>query len=665
MINIKENFIEGLLKCVREEDLKDYCKNLKFIHGENFDTNIIHYKNNILEIVARNVKVPGLYELIIKILWYFKTNKMLGLSIQYSGEKAFFSPLSIVVEELFKAYGSELTMFQDIEEIHIKKVLKVFINKKNKLATIKQKMRILRLWLMHNDQLPSILKLHPRITHCLENSYIENFIRECKNLKIDEKLENNNNEDGTNTTRTNLIDEGFITNKEQVPLVEMQKVILKAFEYIDNSDEILSIANLLRDSYREKSLIKRDRILYEGFLKFIKNIDYFNEPVLDKWRKKLNQSTSYYVYNSKGINTAISTKGGMRNAFLKMLDLLEASCISVALLGSGMRISELTMMNRKLEFKESEHYMLKRVIFKTADDESGDNIIRPIPIVLKKVLECLVKIANIKDLNTGKYLLLGCMSYESRTKILKNQRLTTMLNLLADEAGVELKLRSHNFRHTIAYLVASSDSEEGLELASMLLGHKSTRMTLNYLSLINVDIANARLELDKSRAEKLIDRIVDKVEKNEKVFGEKAKFLSPDASFVGKMSDKFRLSLKKNLRELVAQEKILILQSTHCLCVHDLSQPESLKCQLGYALESIAKEPFISRCQGPSCVNSIFFEEDVKKLKELYGHIEDDEMKRRLERNTIFMQIGGFNNIPYNKLFKEYDEYYENKELSR
>ena len=81
-----------------------------------------------------------------------------------------------------------------------------------------------------------------------------------------------------------------------------------------------------------------------------------------------------------------------------------------------------------------------------------------------------------------------------------------------------------------------------------------------------------------------------------------------------------------------------------------------MKCQIGYDLESIAKGPYISRCEGTKCANSIFFEEDVKKLKELYSHIEDDEIRKRLERNTAFMEVGGFDNVPYSKLFKEYNE---------
>lgn len=663
MINVEnKNLFDGLGKCITENDLRDYCEDLKFIHGENFNSKTIGYKFNPVKIVNCTVNLTGLYDLMLRILWYLKTNKMLGLSIQNSGEKSFINPLNTVLKELSKAYDDELTMFQDIEEKHIKKILIVFLTKKNKLSTIKQKINILRLWLRHNEQLPTILRLHPRIAHCLQNDYIENFMREFKNLRKNESLEVNNNDDGTDTTRTNLIGEGFITNKEQIPLLDMQKLISRAFEYIDHAEEILGIAKILRESYKEKNKHVKDRILFDTFVQLIKEVGTFNEPTLSKWQKKISLNKSYYVYDENGRNIETVTKGGMRSDFLRILDLFEASCISVVLLGTGMRITELALLGRILEFKESEHYMLKKVSFKTADTEEGEVLTRPIPIILKKVLEHLVDIANIKDLGAGEYLLLGSMSYDTRADIQSNERITTMLSYLAKEARIRPNIRTHHFRHTIAYLVASSDDEEGLELASMLLGHKSTKMTLNYLSLINIDIANARFELEKERADNLISKIVEKVENNEMIFGENAKYLSPDASFVGKMADEFKMSLKKNLRELVKEEKFSIIQSTHCMCIHDLSEPQNLKCQAGYDLEDIAlKGTNISRCEGPNCGNSIFFEEDVKKLKELYGHIVDDDTRERLERNTVFMETGGFENIPYHRLFKEYDKKCENK----
>lgn len=657
----RKHLIDQLKECYTEEDLRECCKDLKFINGENFDTRIMGFKFTPVRIVNRKIEITGLYDLAFRILWFFKTNKMFGLSIQNSGEKAFIDPLYVVLNELSRVYGNELTMFQDIEEKHIKKILVVFLKKGNKFSTIKQKMQIFKIWLRHNEQLPMILRLHPRIAHCFTSDYIENLMREYKNLRKDEILEFNNNDDGTNVTRTNLIYEGFITNKEQVPLYDMQKLISKAFEYIKHSEEILEIARILRKCCDINEQYIKDKILFDEFIKLSTKIGEFKEPTLCNWQNKINLHKSYYLYNANGKHIGTATKGGMRNNFLRILDLLEISCISVILLGTGMRITELILLDRNLEFKESEHYMLKKVSYKTASTEKGEELTRPIPMRLKEPLECLVEIANIKDSERGKYLILGAMSYDTRSNTLSLSRATNMLSLLAKEADIKPNIRTHHFRHTIAYLVTSFD-EEGLELASMLLGHKSTKMTLNYLSMINIDIAKARLELDKQRANKLIDKIVEKVGKNEKVFGENSKFLTPDASFVGKMADEFKMSLKKNLRELVNEEKFSIIQSTHCMCIHELSQPQNLKCQVGYDLETmIVKGTNISRCQGINCGNSIFFEEDVKKLKELYGHIADNDIRNRLEKNTIFIEMGGFENTPYDKLFKEYDKYSKEK----
>lgn len=96
------------------------------------------------------------------------------------------------------------------------------------------------------------------------------------------------------------------------------------------------------------------------------------------------------------------------------------------------------------------------------------------------------------------------------------------------------------------------------------------------------------------------------------------------------------------------------------MCIHDLSKPEELACQRGFNIEEIvANGPFPSRCKGPSCSNALFFEEDIKKLKNsMYTDIEPT-LKKRLEQNTYFMEAGGFEQEPYRKIIKEYDKYKE------
>jgi len=211
----------------------------------------------------------------------------------------------------------------------------------------------------------------------------------------------------------------------------------------------------------------------------------------------------------------------------------------------------------------------------------------------------------------------------------------------------------------MAYLVASSNSKDGLELASMLLGHKSTRMTIQYLSLFNLDVQNLMKEQYDKKANKIIDSIFDKISKEEHFFGVNAKYFNPNTKFVGKQAEKFALSIRNNLRKLVKDNKFMIVQADHCLCIHDLSNPQSMKCHIGYDFyNSTSVMPITTNCRSNECSNAIFTESNVEKLKELYGHIIDDEIKSRLEKNTYFLKAGGVDGIkPYGKIIKEYDYY--------
>ena len=105
----RKHLIDQLKECYTEEDLRECCKDLKFVNGENFDTRIMGFKFTPVRIVNRKIEITGLYDLAFRILWFFKTNKMFGLSIQNSGEKAFIDPLYVVLNELSQVYGNELT----------------------------------------------------------------------------------------------------------------------------------------------------------------------------------------------------------------------------------------------------------------------------------------------------------------------------------------------------------------------------------------------------------------------------------------------------------------------------------------------------------------------------------------------------------------------------
>ena len=172
-------------------------------------------------------------------------------------------------------------------------------------------------------------------------------------------------------------------------------------------------------------------------------------------------------------------------------------------------------------------------------------------------------------------------------------------------------------------------------------------------------------ELTKEESEIFVEKITTQIENNKKLFGENAKRLMPNHKFVGQQAEEFVVLLKKGLLKLIEEQKLAIIQTPISLCMHDLSKPEELACQRGFNFnEIILNGPAPSRCKGANCSNSLFFEEHIEKLKkEMYGNI-DPELKSRLEKNTFFLEAGGFEQDPFKRIIKEYDQYKEMEKIS-
>ena len=75
------------------------------------------------------------------------------------------------------------------------------------------------------------------------------------------------------------------------------------------------------------------------------------------------------------------------------------------------------------------------------------------------------------------------------------------------------------------------------------------------------------------------------------------------------------------------------------------------------ALNIFLNGPEPSNCKGANCSNAIFFEEHIEKLKNSVDKKIEPHLKERLEKNIYFMEAGGFEQEPFIKLIKEYDNY--------
>ena len=338
---------------------------------------------------------------------------------------------------------------------------------------------------------------------------------------------------------------------------------------------------------------------------------------------------------------------------------MEVSCIAVALMLMGMRVGELFALERKLILSEDEHFNLTRIVYKTAATEDGETLTMPIPGIGVKALKFLSKLATIKDgKNTGPLVLIPIET--RRPTPSRTNRANTLINRYCDRLGISTPPTPHQFRHAMAFLIVHINEKDGLELARMFLGHTSINMTLQYMGHYNNELKEAIKELTKDESELMVNVITNEIRNNKKMFGKNGERLSPKHKFTGIQADEFIKLLRKGLLKLIEEQKLAIIQTPVCLCMHDLSEPETMACQIGFNINEIAANgPAPSNCKGANCASAIFFEEHVEKLKkEVYEDIEP-KLRARLEENTYFMQSGGFENEPYRRIIKEYDEYKE------
>ena len=193
----------------------------------------------------------------------------------------------------------------------------------------------------------------------------------------------------------------------------------------------------------------------------------------------------------------------------------------------------------------------------------------------------------------------------------------------------------------------------------MFLGHTSITMTLQYMGYYNNELKDAIRELIKEESEFFIDEITEQIKENKNLFGENGKrLMKAKTKFSGRYANQFINTLREGLIELIKNQKLAIIQTPVSLCMHDLSKPEELMCQQGFNLEEIvANGPAPERCKGANCSNALFFEKHIEELKKkMYFKIEPS-LKKRLEKNTYFMDAGGFEQDSYRKVIKEYDNY--------
>lgn len=631
-----DRYIEGLRSCLTEKDVRTLFKGATF--GNTDRSNFFDEKIPLIDsgYVTTNstVRLNGIAELTLRISLFFKLRGLFGSIPQNSGQVGYFSAIHSATEGLFSIGGCHST--DDIDSAVLDEFIKYSLDtKKLNPNTVKYKISMfVELLEYYPNDVPSFLLPDQNILQ-FSKKYNE-LVEICKKEDSKRKL--------------------VASAKKTYPLSDLKTLMSDSIQYVSKyREEVLEVAQII---IKTKGMTVDKAYSYT--FDFLKETDIiFTEPTLAEVQMQVKNANTKYLYDGKTHSgRSIKRKDGstIKGTMNKVVDKLEGACITISLMLTGMRVGELTSLDRRLKITQDEHLNFERIVYKTAGDSSGEPLSMPIPLIGKQALETLSLLATIKDGESGGNLVLTSI-YSGEAKNVRTSRVNNLLDRLCRDSGVS-QISPHQFRHAMAFLIVHIHENEGLELAKMFLGHTSITMTLQYMGHFNKELKEAIAELSEEESLTLTDSIVSEIQSNRKLFGEGGKRLMPSHHFTGQQTDEFTKLLRKGLVQLIKEKKLAILQTPVGMCIHDTSEPERLACQQGFDIKEIALNGVApSRCSGASCSNSMFFESHMEDLKEkLYENV-DPALRERLEQNTFFVEAGGFQQDPFRRLIREYDEY--------
>ena len=162
---------------------------------------------------------------------------------------------------------------------------------------------------------------------------------------------------------------------------------------------------------------------------------------------------------------------------------LLGACISIILLITGMRIRELQNLKVGCCIPiDSNLYKLNYKIFKTASNsEHGENADFPVPKIIFTAVSLVERLlTRVRSEIDSDFLFVGYEFRKSRYKFCDSATLRRFLRRIIDDENVKKNIHPHRFRKTIAWLLISR-SERNIDIIRQLFGHRSYKMTLEYI----------------------------------------------------------------------------------------------------------------------------------------------------------------------------------------
>ncbi len=633
------DYLTEIKNCSYIENIWSTMKDSEFPNANSslFSDSHIYLESKTGKAMKREFTLQNqLADVSLRLLMFMKLSGDLDVLPLGSGKANYFNQLQLMLKIIFEAQ-EDILLLGDIESETIDTIISYYRkNTKNKsLRPMVTKLKKLEEWILHgNDHLPHFLRLDPSV---LRQS------KEYVHLMMDYSKERRKEQTSGSP-------------REPYDLPSIKIMSSQSIYYIENYFNDIQVV-------AEKYVKLRGReqnYKYRTMFYFFRDTPHkFKEPILKQIQIECQLAQSH----TKGKNRSVSS---IIQRSKETIGIYEGACVFIIILLTAMRSQELIRLGRYPIIHHGEFLAFKKMIFKTASDESGEEVAVPIPMVVKVAIEKLSKLCQISDGSTTGDLIINDIKYVDKEHV--GSRINSMIANFSKYCNITKSPTAHDLRHTMAFLVATMHENSSLKLVQTLLGHKNTKMSLEYLGHYNKFLRDAIDELNTKESSHLVQSIVNDLDDGKKLFGPAGERIMGNYTFIGSYADNITDLLSRSILALIEKGQLAIIQTPVCFCIHDLTKGEAMACQRGFDIKNfIDEKPKPSRCEGASCSNALFTESHLQKM--VHDDISNsdeisDEIKNRLMQNIYFADAGGFDTLktPHMKLIQSYQN--QKKEIS-
>lgn len=635
--------MERLRLCVREEEVWELVKDIKIspeYEARIGDETIIlpdsHNYDGITNLPDND------YGLLVRLLAYLSFNGYLGYINYGGGVQAYIGRFRTLWNDL-----NEIKSISSITEIDgdlIERWIRSQLDKGNGAISIMRKFLRLEDWVRSSSMLPHFLSLN------------NVMIYDCPSYP--ELQDKHDKESARNKSKD--------SNAPKYPLHLLLPVLQEAHNYIVNYTEDIELLMSYRQYLNDYEDVTGGTLDRRTFLFLKKTEHHFQEPSLAGLQAHCKMLGTKWETNPK------TPRKGPRSIISEAVQRWQAANLIILGFFSAARSNEISRQQRNIRTPETKYheidkgYKFTRVIWKTS--RYGKLHTTPLPpLGIQAYKNLSYHSEQIDGKTTGTLLFPEWSSLNSKTH---SDRMRSMLIKFSHwvHSEDEPNLNPHQLRHAMASILTHLNDRNGLMIAAKLLGHESTAMTmtyeeqlktivlnkLNHLANTNEEISEAFREYNQEESMRVLNEAVMPDLNDGKVFVGPAKGI---VQFTGSVvSDPKSFFIFHS--QAIKDGQVVFTQAPMCICVRSTSNTDQMACQRGITVEDYRNVPIQpAACQGSSCVNSLFTEQNCEMLKHQTQSVKDlapDDLREMA--SEWFFVVGDGLEMPNQKIIDEYEE---------